>query len=104
MKKLIANDGTCASYIWDHGDKVELSLQPCLGELTIAEIHIKPDGGSNGLPSLCFILQHANGVKVFAYMDVDKLAPAMSAAINSVSRLQGVAEFVSKALRKAEGR
>lgn len=81
-RKLVHADEECPTYLWPKDVPIILD-QPLMGEIPMVEIHVHPTGDENDRPSLIFVLQTPMGVNVAAPISLDKLWPAVEAAIKA---------------------
>jgi len=82
MRTLVKDDPECPTFLWEREEQIVIQL-PVIQEVHPIEIHVKPDGTTDEEPSLCFIFHVEAGMCVSAQISLEKIWPAIEAAIKS---------------------
>lgn len=82
MKTIIHQDDEVTTYRVEKGEQVHIDA-PIAVELSLVAIHMKPDGTLSEQPSFVFEMKGPAPVMFVAQISLDKIWPAIEAAIKS---------------------
>lgn len=71
--------------LWKPGEQIRIMHQ-ITAELMPAECHIKEDGSVAHMPSICFVMRHANGATFVSQITEHMLRPVLRELEASVKR------------------